>query len=52
MRERETRGGGARIGRGRVPGARGLSWAGPGLGWVGLGRVAGPKTHDTHNHRS
>jgi hypothetical protein len=56
MSERETRGGGTRIGRGRVLGARGPSWAGPGrarLGragsdWV-VSRDQKPTTRTTTN---
>jgi hypothetical protein len=46
------------IGRGRAPGARGSSWAGPGrarLGWAGSGWAEphrGSKPRGTHNHRS
>jgi hypothetical protein len=47
MRERDQRGG-ARMGRGRAPGACGSSWAGP--DWAGPHR--GAKSRGTHNHIS
>jgi hypothetical protein len=49
MREREARGGGMHMGRGRAPGACGPKPGRAGSGWAGLGRTAGqkPMTHTT-----
>jgi hypothetical protein len=52
---KEEKGEGCAWERGRGAKERGLERAGlgrVGSGWVGLGHVVGPKTHDTHNHRS
>jgi hypothetical protein len=54
--EREVGEGGSccagELNEGKRPGegAHGRGTGAPGSGWVGLGHVAGPKTHDTHNH--